>query len=72
MSEMRERLALILFHHDDGEATPITMGEARELAGQLLTAMREPTGDMIEAGMPGPINDPPRIWRAMIDAALTE
>ena len=71
---MRERLALILFHHDDGEATPITMGEARELAGKLLAAMREPTAEMVLASIPHKLagETSVEIYRAMIDAALTD
>ena len=78
MSEMRERLASILFHHDDGEATGITIGEARELAGQLLTAMRDPTAAMLQAwdvhNIQGPQTNKWKliVWRAMIDAALTD
>ncbi len=39
------------------------------VADAVLAAMEEPTEAMVEAGMPGAMNDPQRIWRAMVKEA---
>jgi hypothetical protein len=50
------------------------MGEARELAGKIIAALREPTETMVKA-ITAPGADPGLIvnsWYRMIDAALEE
>ena len=79
MSEMVERLAMVLV---DGESL---ISERRARARAVLRALRDPTGEMKEAGaatygvvtpaigsLPLSVinGQPTKAWRAMIDEAL--
>jgi hypothetical protein len=87
MSEMAERVSRALYPDQwasqdtcleidpDYYASPTETEQRVNLLAQgrrALEAMRIPTEAMIQAGIPGPINNPLRIWRAMIDAALQD
>lgn len=75
MNEMIERLSKVLSEEDDRAPMPTY----REVAVRIITAMREPTRQIIDAqhshhlfGTPFPM---PRaavemLWQAMIDEAL--
>lgn len=46
--------------------------DLRKVARAMLTAIREPTGPMMEAADRMGYAVPPPVWTAMIDAALNE
>lgn len=87
MSEMVERIKAALerkrheLKHSPGDDEPDVLCYGEEYARAAITAMREPTEEMIDAG----VDDYPGegllahgpvfarcIWEAMIDAALAE
>lgn len=70
MNEMVERVARAIMHmHDTGEKNHFA-----SYARAAISAMREPTADMIYAGARGSGEDSDGValgaWHAMIDAAL--
>ncbi len=78
---MFKRLAMALLpemHHGIGDATESPEASAYRLARKVLTAMREPTGTMIEAGEAAPRTvgtntaGAEASYIAMIEAALRE
>jgi hypothetical protein len=80
--DIRHRMAAAMARVADNHLIPLGMGVLDLMAGAALTALREPTAAMIEAGEDsadwgpcaqnlGPDATPKRCWQAMIDAALT-
>lgn len=79
-----ERLARVIGECYDGCADPVdtpnNWGRAMEAARAVLTALREPSNAVLDAGadnLVGSIDDDWRgdaliIWRAMIDSILSE
>lgn len=60
-------------HHQDGLVKGWKMYEMEARAA--IQAMRDPTGNMVDAGcfcQPSPFGDASSVWKAMIDAALSE
>lgn len=73
MSEMVERVAAAI-----RESRPLDCYAAYEQAARAaIEAMREPTEAMVGEGKAAPtygdgVSDIPKVWRAMIDAALVD
>jgi hypothetical protein len=80
MSEMVERVARAIQAQsghqpatDEGWNRPentLSVQNFRRMAKAAIEAMREPTEDMIQAGIDGPVGDTEGKWQAMIDEAL--
>jgi hypothetical protein len=68
MSEMVERVARALRNNKASLSNP----EADALARAAIAEMREPTADMVSAGMLAEGTTLPAEYRAMIDQALVE
>lgn len=78
-AEMVERVAAIIHPsafdgHAEGECDVCDgdLREARALARQVIAAMREPTAEMVNAGVAEQWTEDTaaKVWQAMVDAAL--